>query len=58
MLECPLNKMEVIADLEILTEMAALLSGLHSIFYQFPKTPGVPVFLRFIKFGIPVQFQY
>ena len=58
MLECALNEMQVITDFEILTEMAAVLSGFHSRSYQFPETPGVPIFLRFIKFGIPVQFQY
>ncbi len=58
MLEYPLNQMQVIADFEILSEMAALLSRFHSRSYQFPETPGVLIFLRFIKFGIPVQFQY
>ncbi len=58
MLEGAQNEMHVIADFEILSEMAALLSGFHSRSYQIPEPPGVPIFLRFVEFGIPVQFQY
>ena len=58
MFERSLNKMQIIADFEILPEMAALLSGFHSGSYQFPEAPGIPILLRFIKFRIPVQFQY
>ena len=54
MLKCSLDKMQVIADFEILAKMAALLSGFHRTSYQFPETLGVPIFLRFIKSRISV----
>ena len=57
-LECSLNEMQVIADFEILSEMAAVLSGFYRGSYEFPETLGVTILLRFIKLGIPIQFQY
>ncbi len=54
MLERPLNKMQIIADFEILAKMTFLLSFLHRKSYQFPETLSVTIFLRFIKSGVSV----
>ena len=54
MFESPLNEMQIIANFEILAEMAALLPLLHRTSYQFPETLGVPIFLGFIKSRISV----